>query len=788
MRIKSIELAWFRGAATPVALEPNGKSMVVYGENGSGKSSFVDAVEYVVNNNGIEHLKNEYSGSHLINAIPNTHKSSSDKTTLKFKFRDDSQLNVEFRPNGSSKISGDEQVDMPNWQHRQTVLRQDDVSRFIHARKGEKYSALLPLLGLTEMEFAAENLRKLTQYVEAESHIVENKIKLKQMEQRQIDTFGSQANKDIRQAVDNLYREYYDSDPTAIDLISCCDELKTAINSRIQEYTATDRIQTLLRKVAETRLGDHVMAVRASGAQLASSMDSLIGQKLAVLKSADDFAKRLTETETVECPACGQNIEVDAFREHIAEESDRLKDINAIYITYRATIGTVCDTLTLLWSTLAACELQTWRLETTDQETLKGFAYLEAMDINSLRQSCTDDDLRAIESTISPIVAAAHLASRDAPPDMQKLTVDLEMVEVAYDVLGTGRVGKDVAAAEALLEWIATLQQRVRLSIRQKAERIISDITHDVESMWETLHPGKTIGNVRLSMPTRSDKAIDVIITFYGLDQESPRLTLSEGFRNSLGLCIFLAMAKRVSYTERPLFLDDVVVSLDRTHRGMILELLEKEFSDRQVIILTHDREWYTELRHQLEHNSMWIFKTLLPYETPDTGIRWSHKTTTFSDARALLKGRPEAAANDARRIMDVELPMIAEQLQIRLPYLRSDKNDRRMAHEFMSRLVADGKRRFQKKAASGYVENSDALDALAKANTLLTSWGNRGSHSFDIVRSEASKLIDACESALALFWCDSCDPLCGVWRLQDRKSESFQCKCGTIRWKYGSA
>ena len=40
---------------------------------------------------------------------------------------------------------------------------------------------------------------------------------------------------------------------------------------------------------------------------------------------------------------------------------------------------------------------------------------------------------------------------------------------------------------------------------------------------------------------------------------------------------------------------------------------------------------------------------------------------------------------------------MIAEHLQIRLPYLRSDKNDRRMAHEFLSRLAADGKRCFQK-------------------------------------------------------------------------------------------
>ena len=183
-------------------------------------------------------------------------------------------------------------------------------------------------------------------------------------------------------------------------------------------------------------------------------------------------------------------------------------------------------------------------------------------------------------------------------------------------------------------------------------------------------------------------------------------------------------------------------MSLDRTHRGMILELLEERFSDRQVIrVLTHDREWYTELRHQLEQNSKWLFRTLLPYETPETGIRWSHKTTTFSDARALLKGRPDAAANDARRIMDVELPMIAEHLQIRLPYLRSDKNDTRMAHEFLSRLAADGKRRFQKKSAGGYVENTDALDALVKADNLLKTWGNRASHSFDVAQSEASKL-----------------------------------------------
>ena len=305
--------------------------------------------------------------------------------------------------------------------------------------------------------------------------------------------------------------------------------------------------------------------------------------------------------------------------------------------------------------------------------------------------------------------------------------------------------------------------------------------------MWEILHPGEKIDSVGLFLPTTTDKAVDVVLKFHGLEQDSPSLTLSEGYRNSLGLCIFLAMAKQVADTERPLFLDDVVVSLDRNHRGMIQELLEKEFSGRQVIIFTHDREWYTELRHQLgDNNNRWNFGTLLPYETPDIGIRWSNRTSSFGDARNLIEDRPDSAVNDARKIMDIELSMIAERLQIQMPFLRSEKNDRRMAHDFLVRLVADGEKCFQRKSGANYVENTFSIEAFRNADQLLISWGNRGSHTFDVVKSEAAKLIDACETAIGSFRCDSCGR--NVWRLEDKQSELVQCQCGNIRWRYGKA
>ena len=175
MRIKSIELAWFRGAANPVCLEPNRKSMVIYGANGSGKSSFVDAVEYLLNSGSIEHLRNEYSGANQMKAIPNTHRPEGGKTRLRFEFGDNSELKIDFNPNGSSKRSGAQGIAMGEWQYRQTILRQNEVSAFIHDTKGRKYSALLPLFGLHKLEIAAENLRKLARSVENEAKLDEKK-------------------------------------------------------------------------------------------------------------------------------------------------------------------------------------------------------------------------------------------------------------------------------------------------------------------------------------------------------------------------------------------------------------------------------------------------------------------------------------------------------------------------------------------------------------------------------------------------------------------------------------
>ena len=783
MRIKSIALEWFRGAADRVALEPDCKSLVVYGSNGSGKSSFVDAVEYVLSNGRVRHLAHEYSGKHQEKGIPNTHKPENRKATLHIKFKDDSELRTEIRDNGSFTRTGAEVVAMDTWDYRRTVLRQDEVAAFIQDTKGDKYSALLPLLGLDQMEVAAENLRQLAKAVERESRLSETRVALKQVEAMRNTAFGAQGDEQIIETIADLHTKYCADKHATIHPVSRCKELVIALDTRIAMCSADDRRYVALKGVAELDLNGHVDAVRAASMKFVGAAEPLIAAQLDVLQKTVAFVDKLGDTKEVKCPACGRLISTDDFQEHVAAERNRLKELIDIFDTRKAAIGTLCDTVKSLKSNLGKADVKSWRDELAVGVFADNLAHLDGLNPEVLRASCREEDLIAIEGKLLPLIDAAASASEHAPSDAQALSTAKRTAEAGRTVI----VGKDqavvVARAEALVGFINSLEQGVREQIRLRSQTVIDEISADVQTMWGALHPNEAIEDVRLYLPEDADKAIDIRLKFYGVQQDSPRLTLSEGNRNSLGLCIFLAMAKRQADKDRPLFLDDVVVSLDRDHRGMIRELLEKDFSDRQVIVLTHDREWYTELRQQLDAKC-WAFKVLLPWETPDIGIRWSHKTTTFDDARAQVNDRPDSAGNDARKIMDVELSLIAERLHVRMPYLRADRNDKRMAHDFLERFIADGKRCFQVIAGTGYAGHTTAIAAWEEADRLLVSWANRASHTFDLVRAEATKLIDACEKSLEFFKCVSCNQ--GVWFSDAASSESVQCRCGQIRWRYG--
>jgi hypothetical protein len=87
-------------------------------------------------------------------------------------------------------------------------------------------------------------------------------------------------------------------------------------------------------------------------------------------------------------------------------------------------------------------------------------------------------------------------------------------------------------------------------------------------------------------------------ITFSGIEIDYPQLFLNEARLSALALAIYFAgrkLAENQTKNDMPriMVLDDVIIGLDQSNRLPILEVLGDEFSDWQIILLTHDRVWF---------------------------------------------------------------------------------------------------------------------------------------------------------------------------------------------------
>jgi len=778
MKINKIKIAWFRGASDPVEMELNSKSLVIYGENGAGKSSFVDSIEYIINNGRITHLAHEHSGRRQEKAIVNTHTPGSQKGEIKVTLDDNSEVLVEIQRNGAFSISPDNS-EISKWNYRRTVLRQNELADFIAHTKGDKYSALLPLLGLSYLEVAAENLRKLENSIQSQTSLLVKREEIRKIEEKRRLAFGDLDRAGIEKEAKVLFKKYCSEKEVPEDIDDVVLEASSSLNVLIGKLADDQKKYTTQLEISSFEIKKQVEDIRISASKLAEYTVPLIIEKLNVLKTASVFVKKIEGESLIDCPACGQSISPSDFSSHVETEELRLKEASENLELHKSNIGKLCDNLQNLKRACAKDEVKDWK----DKCSHIYIDYVESLNIDNVRFACTEEILAEIDEKIIPILESAKLASGTVPSEVRELLTDQEKLKTINEIIKGDALRKYVLKIENLAKFINSIQKIYRERIRSQSSAVIAVISADIARMWGILHPNEKIENVHLYFPENVDKAIEIGLKFYGVDQESPRLTLSEGHRNSLGLCIFLSMVKRDISADCPVFLDDVVVSFDRNHRGMVANLLESEFDGKQIILLTHDREWYIELKHQLSAQN-WEFKALMPWESPDIGIRFSSKQYAFDDARFFLSGNPDSAGNTARKIMDTQIAILSEPLKISLPYLHRERNDHRTAHDFLPKIIALSPTSFYiKEDGVNYIPFIAAIDVFKKADRLILAWANRASHSFDLAQNEATELIDTCESALSQFVCSNCGK--DVTRLDDKSAKFLQCACGNLKWKY---
>ena len=135
----------------------------------------------------------------------------------------------------------------------------------------------------------------------------------------------------------------------------------------------------------------------------------------------------------------------------------------------------------------------------------------------------------------------------------------------------------------------------------------------------------------------------------------------------------------------RLLVLDDVLLSLDMAHRLPLLGLLgSREFTDWQILLLTHDRAWYEIAKRQLEgwtHCELFA-QRVGDYDQPMLRVDQDYLSTAID---YLHIGDVKAAAVYVRTKFELVLKWACQQLGLAVKYNPDPR--RTAASDFWSAL-----------------------------------------------------------------------------------------------------
>lgn len=196
-------------------------------------------------------------------------------------------------------------------------------------------------------------------------------------------------------------------------------------------------------------------------------------------------------------------------------------------------------------------------------------------------------------------------------------------------------------------------------------------------------------------------KELSPILHFRNHQLHRPQLFLNEARLSALGMAIYFAGRLACTPTAansalKLLILDDVLIGLDHSNRLPVLDLLNTKFADWQIVLLTHDRNWFDLARSHLPEttwNCVEIYEGDSAAIAPIPIVR----VTQNKPAKALLEKALEllqtpyleASANYARQAFELGVKTACELKGICMPYRVYPKTNKPpiQAKDFLDKL-----------------------------------------------------------------------------------------------------
>lgn len=317
---------------------------------------------------------------------------------------------------------------------------------------------------------------------------------------------------------------------------------------------------------------------------------------------------------------------------------------------------------------------------------------------------------------------------------------------------------------------------------------LYESVENDFSSFYRAINEGDEVKFAAKLTP--SEGKLDFAVNFYERGLFPPAAFHSEGHQDGMGVCLYLALMKRLLGDKFTIaLLDDVVMSVDSDHRYQFCKLLKTQFPNTQFIITTHDRVWAEQMRSA----GVVTAKTSLAFHswTVDTGPLVESNVEIWDDiAASLAKGKVEAAAAALRHHLEYVSRLLANDLGAQ-PVFKSDGNYE--LGELMPSVLTRLKDLCGKAAdaAQSWGYEADKQAALAKKSTLsscngavnIEQWAvNKAVHYNEWAnfgRKDIEPVVAAFRELLDCFRCSACDTWLHV--TPRGAPETLRCSCNKI-------
>lgn len=624
IQLESLTIRAFRGIRGEERFEFGGQNSVIVGPNGSGKSTILQAIEFLLtgeisalrgsgtgNIRTKEHVPNQYAdpSETAVRATFTTNSGPSFSTVREFSNR--------------SELQGGEQSAV--FQELVTAadqglihLSRDELLELVIATPGTRKDQIYHLMNTGGLDGRRKQLKRLAKRAnnaadDGTTRYDEHLQQIRKIAGNNVVTLidgGLELRLNALLEAVNARRQRLEGDPirTLEEVNSFQDNIPSPVEQAsnplqrddVQQRLATidawatDDIEATASTVADLR--EEIRTLRADEDALKMLAEqSLIKQGL---DSIDDT--------TTACPLCKEPWAPAELEAHLKDRADRLaridervdridrlaKDARGNIESVRTAVDRVIDSLTDTDIDIDLTPLRSYQdALTVLVEALSGdlSTDVQAIDLEELNlPAAAREDAVATVGTLQE--AAAALPDQSM---IEKMWSQLQTLDEAYH--GSQRAVRErrqYARAAAELETTHKTFIKARDTVLGETFETISD---RFAAFYEAVNPDESAFDPTIS---QTDTGVNFAVDFYETGDHPPHAMHSEGHQDLMGVCLFLALATELSPLNRlPVLLDDVVMSVDASHRAQFATVLAGELSDHfQLLVTTHDNRWAQEL------------------------------------------------------------------------------------------------------------------------------------------------------------------------------------------------